>query len=110
MNGIRKCAIGFSVLSCLMLTILHGLDSSEKLKIKGLIAGRTADALIVKTADSSVTLVLTDDTKVQKPKGLGLRKTRPLHYRLRIYKACIQFTCEILIVLPVHFQSNRLKS
>lgn len=64
MNGIRKCAIGFSVLSCLMLTTLHGLDSSEKVKIKGLITGRTGDALIVKTADSSVTVALTDDTKV----------------------------------------------
>jgi hypothetical protein len=41
MNGIRECAIGFSVLSCLMLTTLHGLDSSEKVKIKGLITGRT---------------------------------------------------------------------
>jgi OOP family OmpA-OmpF porin len=59
-----------------MLTTLHGLDSSEKVKIKGLITGRTGDALIVKTADSSLTVVLTDDTKVQKPKGLGLRKTQ----------------------------------
>jgi len=67
---------GVVVLSWLMLTAVYGLDNSEKTKIHGLITGRTGDALVVKTADSSVTVVLTDDTKVQKPKGLGLRKTQ----------------------------------
>lgn len=42
---------------------------------KGLIVGRTGDAIILKTADQAkLTITLTDDTKVQQPKGLGIRK------------------------------------
>lgn len=41
-----------------------------------MITGRTGDTLKVKTSDGNITVVLTDDTKVQKPKGLGLRKTQ----------------------------------
>jgi len=47
----------------------------EKVKVKGLIIGRTGDAIVLKTTDGiSVTATLDDDTKVQQPKGLGLRK------------------------------------
>jgi len=55
---------------------LYGLDNSQKLKVQGLITGRTGETLNVRTADGTITVVLTDDTKVQKPKGLGLRKTQ----------------------------------
>ena len=55
---------------------LCGAQNSEKVKIRGLITNRTGDTLTVKAADGPVTIVLTDDTKVQKPKGLGLRKTQ----------------------------------
>jgi len=49
----------------------------EKVKVKGLIIGRTGDAIVLKTTDGiSVTATLDDDTKVQQPKGLGLRKTQ----------------------------------
>ena len=41
---------------------------------KGLIVGRTGDAIILKTADQKLKITLTDDTKVQQPKGIGLRK------------------------------------
>ncbi len=54
----------------------YGSDTSEKIKIRGLITSRAADTLTVKTDDGSVTVVLTDETKAQKPKGLGLRKTQ----------------------------------
>ena len=64
------------LLGWLMLVPLHGADNAEKVKIKGLITGRTGDTLTLKTADATVTVVLTDDTKVQKPKGLGLRKAQ----------------------------------
>lgn len=60
----------------LALATLYGLENSEKVKIHGLITGRTGETLNVKTADGTITVVLTDDTKVQKPKGLGLRKTQ----------------------------------
>jgi outer membrane protein OmpA-like peptidoglycan-associated protein len=76
MNAIRKGLMAFTMLSWLMLAAVHGLDNTEKAKIHGLITGRTGDTLVVKTTDSTVTVVLTDDTKVQKPKGLGLRKTQ----------------------------------
>jgi len=62
------------LLSGLTLGIVYGADNNEK--IRGLITGRTGDTLTVKTSDSNVTVVLTDYTKVQKPKGLGLRKTQ----------------------------------
>jgi OOP family OmpA-OmpF porin len=49
----------------------------DKVKVKGLIIGRTGDAIVLKTTDGvSVTATLDDDTKVQQPKGLGLRKTQ----------------------------------
>lgn len=52
----------------------YGKDDTE---VKGLITGRTADSMTVRTADgTSNTVVLTDDTKVQMPKGLGIRKTQ----------------------------------
>jgi outer membrane protein OmpA-like peptidoglycan-associated protein len=41
---------------------------------KGMIVGRTGDAIILKTGDQKLTIALTDDTKVQHPRGLGIRK------------------------------------
>jgi OOP family OmpA-OmpF porin len=44
-------------------------------KISGLITARTGDTIVLKTTDgTSVTVTLDDDTKVQQPKGLGVRK------------------------------------
>jgi len=60
----------------LTLATLNSFGSSEKVNIHGLITGRTGETLNVKTSDGNVTVVLTDDTKVRKPKGLGLRKTQ----------------------------------
>ena len=48
----------------------------DKTKIKGLITARTGDTIVLKTTDGSVTVTLDDDTKVQQPKGLGVRKTQ----------------------------------
>src|SRR6266576_6773634 len=77
MHGSRRWTTAVIVLvGWLTLATLHGLENSEKVKIHGLITGRTGDKLKVKTSDGSITVVLTDDTKVRKPKGLGLRKTQ----------------------------------
>ena len=77
MRGSRRWTIAVIVLvGYLTLASLHGLDNSEKVKIHGLITGRTGDTLKVKTSDGNITVVLSDDTKVRKPKGLGLRKTQ----------------------------------
>jgi OOP family OmpA-OmpF porin len=47
----------------------------EKTKVKGLITARTGDVIVLKTTDgTSMTVTLDDDTKVQQPKGLGVRK------------------------------------
>lgn len=47
----------------------------EKTKVKGLITARTGDTIVLKTTDgTTVTVTLDDDTKVQQPKGLGMRK------------------------------------
>lgn len=53
--------------------LVHGQD---EIKVKGLITQRSADNMTVQTSDGTDHLVvLTDDTKVQMPKGLvGLRR------------------------------------
>src|SRR5216683_3972389 len=63
------------LLCCLSAGLAYGA-SSDKAKVKGLITTRTGETLTVKTMDAagSVIVVLTDDTKVQQPKGVGLRK------------------------------------
>lgn len=48
--------------------------SGDKAKAKGMIISRTGDSLILNTADGKTTVVLDDSTKVQHPRGLGLRK------------------------------------
>jgi outer membrane protein OmpA-like peptidoglycan-associated protein len=51
--------------------------NGEKVKSKGVITNRAGDTLTVKTADGPYTVVLSSDTKVQKPAGLtGIRKTQ----------------------------------
>lgn len=59
------------VLSCIAVTSAYGQD---ELTVKGLITGRTADSLSIRTENGEQTIILTDSTKVQTPKGLGLRK------------------------------------
>jgi OOP family OmpA-OmpF porin len=49
----------------------------EKAKVKGLITARTGDVIVLKTTDgTTLTVTLDDDTKVQQPKGLGVRKQK----------------------------------
>jgi OOP family OmpA-OmpF porin len=63
------------LLCCLAVVSAYGVPGSNNVKIRGLITTRTGETLTVRTQDgASVTVVLTDDTKVQQPKGLGLRK------------------------------------
>ena len=62
------------LLCCLLVGLTYGASNGEKTKVKGVIATRTGETLVVSTDSGNVTVVLTDDTKVQQPKGLGLRK------------------------------------
>jgi OmpA-OmpF porin, OOP family len=62
-------------LTAMLFCMAIGLAQAEKkIKIKGMITSRTGDNVTLKTADGNVTVTLDDDTKVQQPKGLGLRK------------------------------------
>lgn len=77
MRRIYRGTTLLTVLVCwFALGLSHAADTSDKVKVQGLITGRTAETLTVKTAEGNTTVVITDDTKVQKPKGLGLRKTQ----------------------------------
>ena len=70
----RKISVFLSfilILCCVAGTVALGQDETT---VKGLITGRTADTLTLRTTDGSQVVTLTDATKVQTPKGLGLRK------------------------------------
>ena len=69
----RRLIVASVVVACCMAWVsAYGEDETE---LKGLITGRTSDNMTVRAADGTTTnVVLTDDTKVQRPKGLGIRK------------------------------------
>jgi outer membrane protein OmpA-like peptidoglycan-associated protein len=63
------------LLAVCFVALLSAYAQGEKTKVKGLITARTGDTIVLKTADgSTMTVTLDDDTKVQQPKGLGIRK------------------------------------
>jgi len=67
-----------AVLCCLFVGLAYGVSSGEKAKIKGVIATRTGETLVVSTGSGDVIVVLTDDTKVKKSAAVlipGLRVT-----------------------------------
>jgi outer membrane protein OmpA-like peptidoglycan-associated protein len=72
----RKTRTGYAALVlCLAVGMAYGASNGEKVKVQGMITGRTGESVTIKTNDgSTVTVVLDDNTKVQQPKGLGLRK------------------------------------
>lgn len=79
MIAVRRWTVALPLLLCwFMLAVApaQSPDSAQKVKVRGLITDRTGDTLTLKTSEGIVTIVLTDDTKAQKPKGLGLRKTQ----------------------------------
>jgi OmpA-OmpF porin, OOP family len=63
-----------AVVCCLLVGPAFGASNGEKAKVKGVITTRTGDTLTMNSDGGNVTVVLNDDTKVQQPKGLGLRK------------------------------------
>jgi OOP family OmpA-OmpF porin len=71
----RKRSASLVLLCCMTVGLSYAISDGEKVELKGLITTRTGETLTVKTAGSgNVTVVLTDATKVQQPKGLGIRK------------------------------------
>jgi OmpA-OmpF porin, OOP family len=79
-NGEANCmskkrqTIGTSLLVVCFLVAASAFSAAQNVKVKGMISGRTGESLILSTADGNVTVVMDDSTKVQQPKGLGMRK------------------------------------
>jgi OOP family OmpA-OmpF porin len=71
----KRMGIAVGLLATCFVGLLSAYAQGEKTKVKGLITARTGDTVVLKTPDgSSMTVTLDDDTKVQQPKGLGIRK------------------------------------
>jgi OOP family OmpA-OmpF porin len=71
----KRMRIIVGLLTACLVALLSANAQGDKTKVKGLITARTGDTIILKTTDgSSITVILDDDTKVQQPKGLGVRK------------------------------------
>jgi OOP family OmpA-OmpF porin len=71
----KRTRIAVGLLTVCFVALLSAHAQGEKTKVKGLITARTGDLIVLKTADgSTMTVTLDDDTKVQQPKGLGIRK------------------------------------
>jgi OOP family OmpA-OmpF porin len=68
----RWIVICTTLLLCIMCAgLAYGESNGKKIKVNGLITGRDGEDLTVKTFNGlNVVVVLTDDTKVQTPKGL----------------------------------------
>jgi OmpA-OmpF porin, OOP family len=73
----NRMRIFVGLLAVCFVALLSVYAQGEKTKVKGLITARTGETIVLKTTDgSSVTVTLDDDTKVQQPKGLGIRKEK----------------------------------
>jgi OOP family OmpA-OmpF porin len=71
----KRMRIIVGLLTVSFVAWMSAYAQGDKTKVKGLITARTGDMIVLKTTDgSSVSVMLDDDTKVQQPKGLGLRK------------------------------------
>jgi OmpA-OmpF porin, OOP family len=71
----KRMRIVVGLLAVCFVALLSAYAQGEKTKVKGLITARTGDTIVLKTTDGSMmTVTLDDDTKVQQPKGLGIRK------------------------------------
>ena len=70
----KRQTIGTTLLVVCFLVAASAFSAAQNVKVKGMISGRTGETLILSTPDGNTTVVLDDSTKVQQPKGLGLRK------------------------------------
>ena len=63
-----RCLVACSALLCILSV---GFAFGQKVKVQGLITGRDGDSMTLKsTKAGDVVVTLTDDTKVQTPKGI----------------------------------------
>jgi OOP family OmpA-OmpF porin len=74
MHG-KQIRMILGLLTVCLVALPSANGQGDKTKVKGLITARTGDTIVLKATDgTSVTVTLDDDTKVQQPKGLGVRK------------------------------------
>jgi OOP family OmpA-OmpF porin len=69
----RRIGISMSLLAVCLLSLGSAL-AADKVKGKGVITLRSGNTLTVETDDGTTTVIVTPDTKVQHPVGLGARK------------------------------------
>jgi OmpA-OmpF porin, OOP family len=70
----KRLTIVSSLMAVCFLVTASAFSAAQNVKVKGMISGRTGETLVLSTPDGNATVVLDDSTKVQQPKGLGLRK------------------------------------
>jgi OmpA-OmpF porin, OOP family len=71
----KRMRIIVGLLTVCFVAWMSASAQDNKTKVKGLITARTGDTIVLKATDgTSVTVTLDDDTKVQQPVGLGVRK------------------------------------
>ena len=69
----KRIAIVATVMAVCLLAWASAF-AGDSTKAKGMIISRTGETLIVNGPDGKTTVVLDDNTRVQQPRGLGLRK------------------------------------
>ena|ERR1700745_2679681 len=70
-RGLRVAA---GILAVCFVALPPGL-AQDKARVKGLITTHTGETIVLKSSEgTTVTVLVDEDTKVQQPKGLGLRK------------------------------------
>jgi|SRR5581483_2129444 len=112
MKNTSVCTLAVTLI--LALTTNFGFADDSR-SVKGLITKRTADAITIRAADgTSQTVTLTDDTKVQTPKGLGLRKEEvPWTSLIPGLKVSIKAISDVsgnLIAREIKFNKNDLQT
>lgn len=71
MKAVRTSLACAALAAFIAVGLSFGVTNGEKVKTSGLITGRTGEDLTVKTTDmGNIVVVLTDDTKIEQPKGL----------------------------------------
>ena len=64
-----KSMVVCSAVQCgLLVGLAYGVSNGEKAEVKGVIATRTGETLVLATDSGNVTVVLNDDTKVRSQK------------------------------------------
>ncbi len=71
--SIRKISIAVSIVAVFLLSVGSAL-AADKIKGKGVITLRLGDTLTVETDEGTTMVVVTSNTKIQHPIGLGARK------------------------------------